>query len=438
VGQTFPAYRPHRHASSNPRRVLPARRPVKIRSVEPVQVATPADEPSSPWGSTVLLVRVTTSKGAVGWGEAPTTLMTHPVRESVREVARFFEGHDLHEHHASLREFERYSFYRSRSMEAMSALSAVDIACYDLVGRELGVPVSALLGGAIRDRVRAYSNGWYSDAIEPGEFAEKARSMVRLGFRALKFDPFADQFRTLSREGLDAAVARVAAVREAVGEEVDLLLEFHGRFLPEPAIRAGRALDRFAPLFMEEPVMPELSDALRDFRRKVSTPVALGERLLTPADFESFLSRGLVDILQPDVTNSGGFTYGREILGVAAARGAPVAYHNAFGPVQTAATLQIDAVLPTFLLQESFESSWPAWKHELVRGYAVDRGEFPIPTGPGLGVQVDERAVERYHSEKIEPVGPEPPWVIAGTWLRRTGTGRTTGRVRAGPPRRRR
>ena len=388
--------------------------------MEAIELAAPSEEGSSPWSSTVVLVKVTTADGAVGWGEAPTTLMTHPVRTSVGEVARFYEGHELHDHPAALREFERYSFYRSRSMEATSALSAVDIACHDLVGRELGAPVSVLLGGAIRDRVRAYANGWYSDCIDPAEFASRAKAMVGSGFRALKFDPFGDQYRTLSPEGLAAAIARVHAVREVVGERVDLLIEFHGRFLPEAAIRAGRALDAFRPRFMEEPVLPELCDALAEFRRTVRTPVALGERLLTPADFESFLRRGLVDVLQPDLTNSGGFTYGREIAGVAAAHGAPVAYHNAFGPVQTAATLQMDAVLPTFFLQESFEASWPDWKRSLVRGYDVEGGEFAIPRSPGLGVDVDERAVERYRSEIVEPIGPEPPWVIAGTWVRRS------------------
>jgi gluconate/galactonate dehydratase len=403
---------------------------MKIRSVEPIEVAAPAGEASSPWSSTVILVRVTTANGAIGWGEAPTTLMTAPVRESVREVARFYEGRELEDHGAALRSFEVYSFYRSRSMEATSALSAVDIACHDLVGRSLGAPISTLLGGAVRNRVRAYSNGWYSDCIEPEEFAEKARAMVDAGFRALKFDPFGDQYRTLSPEGLDQAVRRVGAVREAVGEFVDLLIEYHGRFLPEAAVRAGRALDAFHPRFMEEPVLPELCDELHHFRRVVRTPVALGERLLNAADFESFLRRGLVDILQPDITNSGGFTYGREIAGVATAHGAPVAYHNAFGPVQTAATLQMDAVLPTFFLQESFEASWPDWKRSLVRGYSIENGEFPIPTGPGLGIEVDEKAVERYRSDMMEPFGPEPPWVIAGTWVRRAaqGTTKSTGR----------
>jgi gluconate/galactonate dehydratase len=394
---------------------------MKIRTVESIPLAAPSDELSSPWSSTVILVRVTTANGAIGWGEAPTTLMTRAVDASIPEVARFYAGHELQDHASCLREFERYSFYRSRSMEATSALSAVDIACHDLLGRELGTPIAMLLGGPLRDRVRAYSNGWYSDCIDPDEFAKKAKAMIGTGVRALKFDPFGPEYRTLSPEGLRDAVDRVRAVREAVGPIVDLLIEYHGRFYPEAAIRAGRALEEFHPRFAEEPVLPELCDALVDFRRKVRTPVALGERLLTTADFESYLARGLVDILQPDITNSGGFTYGREIAGVAAARGAPVAYHNAFGPVQSAATLQMDAVLPTFFLQESFEASWAEWKRSLVRGYALENGEFRIPTGPGLGVSVDERAVEKYRSDAMEPIGPEPPWVIAGTWVRRGG-----------------
>lgn len=373
----------------------------------------------------MVLVRVTTSTGQVGWGEAPTTLMTLPIRESVREVARFYEGRPLDGQRRAFSEFCRYSFYRSRSMEATSALSAVDIACHDLLGKELGAPIHRLLGGAIHESLRAYANGWYSDCIDPTEFAEKARGMVRRGFTALKFDPFGDQYGTLSTPGLAAASARVRGVREAVGPAVDLLIEYHGRFLPAAAVRAGRELDQYQPRFMEEPVQPEYCDALAEFRRSVHTPVALGERLLTPGDFESFLRRGLVDVVQPDITNSGGFTSGVAIGGVASAFGAPVAYHNAFGPIQTAATLQLVATLPTFLLQESFEASWPEWKQQLVKGYELENGEFQVPAGPGLGITVDERRLDEARSEAMEPIGPEPPWVIAGTWVRRPATQRS-------------
>ncbi len=392
---------------------------MRIRSVEPLELSDPGAERSSPWSSTIVLVRVTTDTGAVGWGQSPTTAMTVPVRESVREVARFYEGRPLEEMNRAFDEYSVSAFYRSRSVEQTAALSGVDIACYDLLGHELGVPIHRLLGGRRRDRLRAYANGWYSDCRAPEEFAAKAKRMVRGGFTALKFDPFGDQYGQLSNPGLALASERVRAVREAVGPRVDLLIECHGRFFPEPAIRAGLELDQYAPAFIEEPTQPELSDGLREFRRKVRTPVALGERLLTPADFQSFLARGLVDILQPDLTNSGGFTFGLQIAGVAAGFGAQIAYHNAFGPVQTAATLQLDAVLPTFFIQESFESSWPAWKRTLVRGYELADGHFLVPDRPGLGIEVNESAVEAARSDEMEPKGTEPPWVIGGTWAPR-------------------
>ncbi|MCI4355157.1 MAG: mandelate racemase/muconate lactonizing enzyme family protein, partial [Thermoplasmata archaeon] len=305
--------------------------------MEPIEVAAPAGESSSPWSSTVILVRVTTSTGAVGWGQSPTTLMTHPVRESVREVARFFEGKEFEARDQAMADFRRYSFYLSRSMEATSALSGVDIALWDLAGQEVGQPIAELLGPVLRDRVRAYSNGWYSDCRAPEEFAAKARAGAAQGFTAFKFDPFGDAYDGISDGQLRQAVGRVAAVREAVGPGVDLLIECHGRFVAEAALRIGPALEPFGPRFIEEPVHPELSDALAAFRAACRVPVALGERLLTPPDFESFLARGLVDVIQPDITNSGGFTSGRQIGAIAAARSAPVAYHNAFGPIQTAA-----------------------------------------------------------------------------------------------------
>jgi len=381
----------------------------------------------------MVLVRVTTTTGQVGWGEAPTTLMTLPVKESVKEVARFYEGQPVDDQQRCFSEFGRYSFYRTRSMEATSALSAVDIACHDLLGKEQGVPIHRLLGGAVHQSLPAYANGWYSDCIDPADFAAKAKGMVRQGFAALKFDPFGDQYGSLSTAGLSAASARVRAVREAVGPGVSLLIEYHGRFLPDAAIRAGLELDQYHPRFMEEPVRPDLCDALVDFRRKVRTPVALGERLLTPADFESFIHRGLVDIIQPDITNSGGFTSGMEIGRIATASATPVAYHNAFGPVQTAATLQLVSTLPTFFLQESFESSWPEWKRHFVTGYELEGGQFRLPTGPGLGVTVDERKLEEVRNDAMEPVGPEPPWVIAGTWVPRPPPAASHGK-RPAPP----
>jgi gluconate/galactonate dehydratase len=396
---------------------------MKIQSVEPLELGeTLAPKAGgsigSPWSSTIVLVKVTTSNGAVGWGEAPTTLMTLPVYESVREVARFYEGRELHDLQKNFFEYYRYAFYQPVSMEETAALSAVDIACYDLLGKELGAPIYDLLGGRVRDRVRAYANGWYSDCIAPSEFAAKAKQMVAKGFTGLKFDPFADQYDGLTREGLVAASARVGAIRDAVGPKVDLLIEHHGRFRVPEAIRAGQELAQYDPLFNEEPVHPELMHRLGEYRAKVPTPVALGERLLTPAAFAQAISQGWVDTIQPDITNSGGFTSGRKIAAVAEAFGANVAYHNAFGPIQTAATLHMDAWMPNFLIQESFEANWPDWKIHLASGYTLEDGHFTLPQKPGLGIEVNEKVVEAQKVSGMEPITEEPPWVIGHTWVR--------------------
>ena len=396
---------------------------MRIQSVEPVELGDvqsaggKGGSHGSPWSSTIILVKVTTQDGAVGWGEAPTTLMTLPVRESVREVARFYVGRDSHQIQQCFSDFQRYSFYQSVSMEATSALSAVDIACWDLLGKELGAPIHALLGGPVRTRIRAYCNGWYSDCVEPSQWAAKARATAALGFTGLKFDPFGDQFEGLTRDGLRLACERVKAVRDAVPPGVDLLIEHHGRFRVPEAIEAGRALAPFGPLFNEEPVRPDLMYRLPEYRAQVPTPVALGERLFNPAHFAEAISRGCVDYIQPDITNSGGFTSGRKIAGIAEAFGVGVAYHNAFGPIQTAATLHMDAVMPNFLIQESFESGWPTWKRDLTSGYTLENGYFQVPTGPGLGVRVNEKVVEAQTVSGMEPLGREPPWVIGGTWV---------------------
>lgn len=393
---------------------------MKIQSVEPLELGDVSPEGGishgSPWSSTIILVKVTTSSGAVGWGESPTTLMTLPVLESIKEVARHYLGRDTHEAQRCFHDFYRASFYQSVSMEATSALSGVDIAVHDLLGHELGAPVADLMGGRVRDMARAYANGWYSDCVEPDTWAAKAKSTVARGLTALKFDPFGDQFDPLTSEGLARAVARVRAVREAVGDGVDLLIEHHGRFQLADAIRAGLALEPLNPFFNEEPVHPELAPRLAEYKAHVKTPVALGERVLTPAGFVDALRRGCVDILQPDITNSGGFTSGRAIAGIAEGFGAGVAYHNAFGPVQTAATLQMDAWMPAFVIQESFEPNWPDWKLALTSGYTLERGAFTIPRGPGLGITINEKVLEAQRVEGMEPLPAEPPWVIGGTW----------------------
>lgn len=390
----------------------------KIKQVDILELGEKGKEISSPWSSTILLVRLTSEDGLVGYGEAPTTFMTMPVKESMEEVKRIFLGADFFNIEKNLKDFYRNSFYLSRSMEATSALSAFEIASWDLIGKTLGTPVYKLLGGEYNRELRAYANGWYSDCVTPEDFVKKARTVVSKGFTAMKFDPFGDNYDTISKEGLKNAVDIVGALREEFGDKVDLLIECHGRFSTKAAIDAGTALDQFEPLFMEEPVHPELEVGLAEVKRYVRTPIALGERLLNKTDFARYISQGLVDIIQPDITNSLGILEAKKTASIAESMGVPVAFHNAFGPIQTAATLSVDTTLPNFLIQESFEAFWPDWKRNLVKsGYKLENGKLSLSGKPGIGAEVDEKIVESNKVDGMEPFDPkEPPWVVSGTF----------------------
>ena len=388
----------------------------KIKDIEILELGSP-EEKSSPWSSTILVLKLTSSNGNVGFGEAPTTLMTLPVKESLREVARIFNGRNYFDIEKNNREYYKNAFYISKSIEETAALSAFEIASWDLIGKDLGTPVYNLLGGQFNENIKAYANGWYSDCVEPDDFVKKAKALVNKGYKAFKFDPFGNNYDKLSKKGLDQAVAIVSNMRESLGDDVDLLIEYHGRFAPKYAIMAGQALDPFNPLFMEEPVHPELENGVYEFKKYVNTPVELGERLLNKEDFARFISSGLVDIIQPDITNSKGILEAKKIAAIADSFGTPVAFHNAFGPVQTAATLNVDYTIPNFLIQECFEESWPQWKKSLFSGYNVENGYLKLSGKPGIGIEVNEKILEESKTDVMEPLDPnEPPWVISGTY----------------------
>lgn len=389
-----------------------------IRDVDIIELGEKGREVSSPWSSTILLVKLTSSDGKVGFGEAPTTLMTLPVKESMKEVERVFSGADFFEIEKNVKEFYRHSFYLSKSMEATSALSAFEIASWDLIGRELGAPVYNLIGGRFRDKMRAYANGWYSDCVTPDDFIKKAKDLVAHGFTAMKFDPFGPNFDTITHEGLVNARNIVSGMRDALGEKIDLLIECHGRFSTRFAIEAGKALEDLNPFFMEEPLHPEQEFGLAEFKKAVKVPVALGERLLNKVDFARFISSRLVDVIQPDITNSLGILEAKKIAAIAEAFGIPVAFHNAFGPIQTAATLNVDYTIPNFLIQESFEAFWPDWKKNLVQsGYKLDNGYFTLSGKPGIGIEINEKILSDYRIDGMEPFDKvEPPWVVSGTY----------------------
>lgn len=386
-----------------------------IKNIEIYELGSP-EEKSSPWSSTILILKLTSSEGRVGFGEAPTTMMTLPVKESLNEVARIFQDKNYFDVEKNMREYYRNAFYVTKSIEETAALSAFEIASWDLIGKNLGSPVYNLLGGEFNDKIRAYANGWYSDCVSPDDFITKAKKLVSKGYTAFKFDPFGENYDKITVESVKKSAAIVGGMRDALGDNIDLLIECHGRFAPKYAVMVGKALEEYNPLFIEEPVHPELEHFLPEFRERVNIPVALGERLLNKEDFARYISGGMVDVIQPDITNSKGILEAKKIASIADSFGIPVAYHNAFGPVQTAATLNVDYTIPNFLIQESFEESWPVWKKNLFTGYSVENGYMKLSGKPGLGIEVDEKILRDSVVSGMEPLGTEPPWVVSGTF----------------------
>lgn len=390
---------------------------MKIKDIEVYQLGEQAIG-SATWAANSILLKLTTSDGVVGYGEAVPTLRVQPVIQSLREVARVYMDKDPLEVERNWHEWHKHDFYLPVSFESTTAVSAFDIACWDIIGKHFGASLHELFGGTFRKQVRVYANGWYNDCVTPEQFAERAKHFTNMGYTALKFDPFGDYYDYIDEEGLKWAHERVKAVRDATDGKVDLLIEHHGRFNPNSAIMIAKKLQEFNPLFMEEPVHPENLEGLRKYRNATQVRVALGERILTKEQAVHVLSNNLTDFLQPDITNIGGVTQARKVAAIAEAYGVEIAFHNAFGPIQNAVTIQLDASIPNFLIQESFYDVFPSWKRQLVKDESrIEGGHATVPTKPGLGVDVDERRLEEHKAEDQEYFNPdEPVWVVKNTW----------------------
>ena len=340
---------------------------------------------------TFVFLKLYTDDGLTGVGEGSTEWNELAVEAAIRQMCGRLRGADPFQTEALWEQLYRDSYWRN-DLIINSAISAIDQACWDLKGKKLGVPVYALLGGLRRERLRAYANAWYWGCTTPDDFARAARQVVAEGFTALKWDPFGAADMTLSAAAMRAAVDNVAAVRAAVGPDVDLCIEVHGRLAPAWAIEMARRLKPFDPFFYEEPVPPENFDALAKVARAIEIPVATGERLTTKFLFQELLVRQAVDIIQPDLCHAGGLTEVKKIAAMAEASYVRVAPHNATGPIGTAAAVQLDACIPNFLIQEYFVTQ-ASWIDEVVQGAPrAVRGEIAVPDRPGLGVELDEAA----------------------------------------------
>ena len=336
-----------------------------------------------------VFVKVYTDEGIDGVGEATLEYKEKALLGAVEHIKEYLVGKnplDIEKHwHAIYRD----AYWRGGPV-LMSALSAVEMALWDILGKSLNVPVYQLLGGKVNDKVRIYVNGWFAGAKEPEEFGAKAKEAVKRGVTAMKWDPFGKNYLNISNADLDKALRCVAAVREAVGNSVDLLIEGHGRFNVPTGIKIAKELEQFKPMFFEEPVPPDNLNALKMVRDKSPVAISAGERLYTRWDYKEMFDLMATDYIQPDISHAGGIMELKKIAAEAECRYIPFAPHNPSGPVANAATLQLAATCPNFEILEIMYSD-VEWRKDVTNESLVYKdGYMTIPDKPGLGIEINE------------------------------------------------
>jgi len=342
-----------------------------------------------------VFLKIYTDDGVTGVGEGTIEMGEKTLMARIMEMEPYLLGKDPFQIDLHLQTLLRDSYWRT-GVYNRSALAAIDGALLDIKGKALGVPAYDLLGGKQRDSIRCYANGWFAGAKTPDDFAALAKQTVERGFRALKWDPFGSAWLCQTREQRHEAMEIVAAVRDAVGNGVDLLIEGHGRFDVATATTIARDLARFDPAFFEEPVPPDSIDALAQVRRKSPVPIAAGERCFEISRFWELLEKEAVDILQPDVTHVGGISAARAIASMAHARFIPVAPHNPLGPVANAMTLTFAATVPNITWLETSVRDVP-WRRDVADEHVTLKdGHMLIHDEPGLGIDINEEACEQH------------------------------------------
>lgn len=335
-----------------------------------------------------VFLRVLTDEGVEGLGEATLEYKEKALLGAVEHLKEAFIGKDPRQIEKHYHDSYRDAYWRGGPV-LMSALSAVEMALWDILGKSLGVPVYQLLGGKIRDQVRIYVNGWFSGAKTPEEFGEKAKIAVQRGVTAMKWDPFGKSYLEITNQDLDTALRCVLAVREAVGNEVDLLIEGHGRFNVPTSIKIAKELEQFSPMFFEEPVPPDNLEALKAVREKSPVAISAGERLYTRQSFLNLFETRAADYIQPDVSHAGGIMELKKIAAMAEAYYIPFAPHNPSGPVANAATLQLAACCPNFSILEIMYSDVDYRKKITNENLYYKNGYIKIPDQPGLGLTLN-------------------------------------------------
>ena len=349
-------------------------------------------------------VRIGTDVGLVGTGEC-----IHGgagIQQIIAELGRVILGEDPINVDRLYEKMRRaHLFNGANAGHLVTALTGIEIALWDLVGRAVGLPVYALLGGQFRDKVRLYADCHAGGDDSPGANAAKAAEVVEMGFDAIKFDlddmrspDKKDAFNhTVSRKELDRMVAKVAAIREAVGPYVDVAMDLHGRYDAPSGARIAQALEPYDLMWLEEPVPPENIDAMREIKASTRTPICAGENLYLRWGFKDLLEKQAVDIIMPDLPKCCGLSEGKKIANMAEVYYVPFAPHNVCGPLGTVASAHCCAAVPNFFVLEWHWLERPHW-HDLVvvDPPLIQDGAITLTDQPGLGVELNMEAAEKY------------------------------------------
>lgn len=332
---------------------------MKIDRIEPFAVG-------NPWKNWIL-VKVCTDEGHVGWGKSTTGLTTQPAVAAITEISRLFLGRDpraIQENWMSAYK----ALYLSGDGVLMAALAGIETACWDIVGKELGLPLYRLLGGRAQPRIRTYANGWYQADRDPVRFAERTRAVAAKGYSALKFDPLGHNYRTLDRAERTRTLNLIEAVRRALPDDVDMILEFHDRLTAVEALSLAQDVAQFRPLWIEDPVHTEDIPAFARVVRDSPVRIAGGERFKTPGKFAELFALGGIDMVLPEYLGVGGLWRMKQVAAIADAYGAMVSPHNAQSPLSTALNVHFDIATPNAFIQECFDDFHVDWTNDLFSG----------------------------------------------------------------------
>ena len=364
----------------------------------------------NPWKNW-LFARVSTDEGIHGIGEGTLNYFAGTVETAIHELKPLILGMDPFQVEVISQRLIR-DVYSEGAKIHMCAVAAIEIACWDIIGKACNQPVYNLWGGRCHEKLRAYANGWYRGPRTPESFAEKARDVAARGYTALKFDPFGSNWRTLPRCEFDLSLDIIRAVRDAVGASVDLLIEGHSRFNVPTAVEFAEAMHPLRPAWFEEPVPHTSIAAMVEVARRSPVPIATGESFSTKQQFAELLKHEAVNILQPEPLNLGGLYAARKIADMVDAHYGVIAPHSAQGPVCSAACVQLNASIPNFFIHEIFDEFNEPWEKEIItHPVEVVDGYIDIPDRPGLGVDlnIEEILKHPYQQEHYIPLF-KPGW----------------------------